>query len=589
MLNNTEERMTLTTFVKILFSKTKFTQLMKIFYSMMVGILLSVTAMKAQLPDLSFSPNWMTTDINGVDHELYNYLDSGYAVFIDLSATWCGPCWRMHQEGLLDNLYNTYGPDGTNEMRVIYIESDPNTTLADLNGTGSNTQGNWVGTHPYPFVDDASIRSIYQLASYPTVVLITPDRLTHTWVGYAQGSAAAMAAEIYGKVGEGPLTTYTNDVRALKYNGELIATCESFNAGLTFQNYGSENLTAASFEVVGDDSVILGTADWTGDLATYELGNVDFGQVNAEGYSNIVIRVSTDDEGADNNQIGIDAVTFIKKNSLNNVFDLENTPAGSFELPDGWTADAGNDFTVFSLSQAGFNDVTWDVGAYEQSVRSIFFWFYDAQADEKATVYLDKIDMTSVQGSPVLKFDHAYRQYSTELDKLQIEVSVDCGETWTAIFDESGASLSTVAPGTASFFPRANEWTSTEIDMSDYATAEDLAIRLVATSGYGNNLFVDNITVEGKSGVNEVEYVDAIRVFPNPTNDVVTLSFNAEKSNDMVIQITDLTGKIINQTQFETITGKNDFTTDVTSLTAGTYFINLVDGSSRTTKRFVKL
>lgn len=556
---------------------------------MIFGMILSLSVAKAQLPDLSYSPNWTTTDINGVSHELYNYLDSGYAVFIDLSATWCGPCWNMHQEGLLDVLHDTYGAAGSNELRVIYIESDANTTMADLQGTGSNTQGNWIGSHEFPFVDDAAIGNIYNLSSYPTTVLITPDRLTHTWVGYAAGSANTLAAEIYGHVKNGKLTTFANDTRALTYAGELIAPCGAFNAAMSFQNYGLDTLTEANFEVIGDGTDVLGTANWTGSLLTYEVATVDFGLVNAEGYSSLAVRVSDTDESAENNEVGIDDITFLALNSFNNIFDLENTPSGSYDLPDGYAADPGNDFVVFSLDQDGFNNVTWPVGAYEESVRSIFFWFYNAGAGEKASVYLDKVDMTAIQGMPVLSFDHAYRQYSSENDRLQIQVSDDCGDTWTSVFDKAGANLSTVAASQTSFFPRANEWTTTEIDMSDYSTADELTIRLVATSGYGNNLFVDNIEISGSSSVNEVESVTSTIVFPNPANDVVTLEFNAEESADLTIQITDLSGKVINQTQFETVRGMNSFSTDVSTLTAGTYFINLVDGASRTTQRFVKL
>ena len=45
----------------------------------------------SQLPNGSVAPDFSITDIDGVEHHLYSYLDSGYAVIIDFSATWCGP------------------------------------------------------------------------------------------------------------------------------------------------------------------------------------------------------------------------------------------------------------------------------------------------------------------------------------------------------------------------------------------------------------------------------------------------------------------------------------------------------------------
>ena len=48
----------------------------------------------AQLPDGSVAPDFTITDIDGEEHNLYSYLDYGYSVIIDFSATWCGTCWN---------------------------------------------------------------------------------------------------------------------------------------------------------------------------------------------------------------------------------------------------------------------------------------------------------------------------------------------------------------------------------------------------------------------------------------------------------------------------------------------------------------
>ena len=93
---------------------------MKQFFSLMAAAMISFGAF-AQLPDGSIAPDFTATDIYGVEHNLYSYLDSGYQVILDFSATWCGPCWSYHTSGVFSDLNATYGPAGSNEIRIIKL------------------------------------------------------------------------------------------------------------------------------------------------------------------------------------------------------------------------------------------------------------------------------------------------------------------------------------------------------------------------------------------------------------------------------------------------------------------------------------
>ena len=122
----------------------------------------------SQLPNGSVAPDFTITDIEGIEHNLYSYLDSGYAVIIDFSATWCGPCWNYHTSGVFEEIYEAHGPDGTNEVRILFIESDDSTTDDDLHGTGTATAGDWTAGVEYPIADNGgNIFSLYNCAYYP--------------------------------------------------------------------------------------------------------------------------------------------------------------------------------------------------------------------------------------------------------------------------------------------------------------------------------------------------------------------------------------------------------------------------------------
>ena len=125
------------------------------------------------------APDFTVTDLDGNEHQLYaDILDQGLIAVVDVSATWCPPCWSLHSSHALQYLHEAYGPDGTNQLRVIFYEADANTTLADVQGTGGNTQGDWTEGVTYPIINESPLSldlNIWAPLGFPTVNVIRPS------------------------------------------------------------------------------------------------------------------------------------------------------------------------------------------------------------------------------------------------------------------------------------------------------------------------------------------------------------------------------------------------------------------------------
>lgn len=98
---------------------------------------------------------------------------------MDVSTTWCGPCWLLHHDWhYLEDWYEEFGPNGTDQVVFLFYEADEETTMADMNGTGTMTQGDWVTGTPYPMFNEAPLFSTidsYINGGFPTVNIICPS------------------------------------------------------------------------------------------------------------------------------------------------------------------------------------------------------------------------------------------------------------------------------------------------------------------------------------------------------------------------------------------------------------------------------
>ena len=500
---------------------------------LMVVAAMSSTMSFAQLPAGSFGQDFTITDQFGATHNLYNYLDQGYTVFLDVSATWCGPCWNYHNTGALDNLYIEHGPAGapgvspttTNDVMVIWIDGDGGTTAADMAGTGTNTQGNWLnptGTAPidYPMANPATaaataIKNAYDIAYYPTLYRICPNRIVTELLQLDGPGLYATNQECP------PPASLSNDPSVLSYDGDL-ATCGNVDVAVTIQNNGTSPLTACTITVNGGTAPLV--YNWTGNLSTYAVATVNVGTVAITGATNLNVSITSADDNTSNNAttapiaFAADGTTHVKVDILFDRYPEES----SWSITD----DAGNVVASADYSAAPLpaDNSTKIVDVYLPSTGCYTFTAVDAYGDG----FYDMQWGAATNG----------HMFVTTVN--------DAGATFSSLWNYDGS--------------------------------------------YNFDEAAAPANVNTVVGIEEVNLSAGVSVYPNPANDFINVAYGLTNNSVVSVDVINILGERV-MTEYIGSQTAGNYTSriDVSDLSAGVYMLNVtINGTVSTVRVSVK-
>jgi hypothetical protein len=497
------------------------------------AMLLAGLSANAQLDPGSVAPNftvsayqpWLAAagTTNNGSYTLYDYLDQGYTVFLDVSATWCGPCWNYHLSGALEDVYASHGPAGapgvsantTDDVMVVWIEGDGSTADATmLDGSGSI--GNWIepatgNQIQFPMANPASaaanqINNDYNINYFPTIYRICPNRIIEE-VGQLGATA------LYGTVGAcPPPASAPADVAALSYTGAAVHCEGSYTPSVDIQNNGTSALTSATVTVTqGGTTVSTGT--YSGNLATYGVANVVCSPIaNFTGGALVVTVTTAGDASAANNNANVTVGTAASAVSQ---YVTVNITTDYYASETSWSIKNSAGATV---AQGGGN---WqDLGG--------------TQAGQ------------TVQ-APVLVTLNPSECYTFEIyDAYGDGICCAYGDGAFSLVDANGT---TFASG------------------GEFASVDTRAFKT------------------GALGMDELATI-AMNVYPNPASSEVNVSFEAT-NNDYAVALMDLQGRVISAKNMSNLNGTQVVSFSTENVAKGSYIVTITVDGLTTTKNVV--
>lgn len=188
---------------------------------------------------------------------------------------------------------------------------------------------------------------------------------------------------------------------------------------------------------------------------------------------------------------------------LVNVLD----PIGSFPYVEDFESGQFPPADAYVINPDG--DLTWTdaavTGPAGTTTRAMYInnFNYNAAGQEDTYGFVS-MDMTQADttATAMLTFDVAYRQYSnTYSDDLRIDISTDCGQTFSQIYFKDGATLATGGNETANWAPSSDsDWRQDSVNLNAYI-GSNVVLRFVNICGWGQNMYLDNINVNVVGGL----------------------------------------------------------------------------------------
>lgn len=202
------------------------------------------------------------------------------------------------------------------------------------------------------------------------------------------------------------------------------------------------------------------------------------------------------------------------------------------------------------------------------------------------------IDLSNLSGG-VFSFKYAFATQSTTSqgisDRLVVYSSNNCGKTWSQRREIDGLDLATAGNFSESFAPNSPLQWATESFNIPNTLDEGTRFKFVFFAGQSpNNLYIDDINITGTVGIDENSDFFGVSLFPNPSDASTQLRFMSLNSEDLQIDMVDLSGRLVKQWLIANpAPGEQNIEINTSQMPKGIYMINLKTANSSSNLKLV--
>ncbi len=476
-----------------------------------------------------------------------------------------------------------YTTTGTN-LKFRLVMTEKHVIYASAPGSNGEKEFNWVARKSFPDLANGTAMANTWTTGQTQTFVVTCVLPAYIWdksqvemVGFIQDDANKKVLQ----AALGSASALTNDAASTSVAGLNSVSCaSSLVPQVAVKNNGSNAITSMNLNPFVNGVANGAAFLWTGNLAAGATATVAINAITAlpSGSNTFSVNITNVNGGTD-------------FNLANNATTSKFVTIGSYIAGPVAQDFQGATFppTNWSLVNPDGGASTWSkvttAGGFGTSTSSTRYNSFNAPSGDMDELYFPPMNLSAIS-TPSLQFDVAYAQYGSENDKLEVKVSTNCGATWTTEYMKAGATLTTSPSTTVSFVPTATQWRKETISLTAYANAPALLVKFVATSNYGNNMFVDNVNLSASVGVYELDKnVTSVDLFPNPAVNETSVKVNLTESSKISITIINTVGQVVYQTSTTGTVGFNTIAIDTKNFASGIYTAIIGTDNGATTKK----